>query len=73
MWNVLVQVAEGLHHLHSIRVLHRDIKARGDPHRRVMPTAVRRRTGRPVLTPRPGTRRSPRRRPTSSSTPLAPS
>lgn len=28
VWNVLIQVSEGLNHLHSIRVLHRDIKAR---------------------------------------------
>lgn len=27
VWNVLIQVSEGLNHLHTIRVLHRDIKA----------------------------------------------
>ena len=27
IWSILVQVCEGLHHMHSVRVLHRDIKA----------------------------------------------
>ena len=27
IWSILVQVCEGLHHMHSQRVLHRDIKA----------------------------------------------